>query len=208
MLQRVTDQQDPPRRRATYQDVIDAPEHMVAEIIDGELYTWPRPAPRHAVSATSIGGQLYAPYQIGQNGPGGWSILNEPELHFDEDVVVPDLAGWRDTRLPTIPETPYFTLAPDWLCEVLSPSTARIDRGRKLAIYARERVTHVWLVDSLVKTLEVLVLGVNGWTVRAVHHGDDRIRAVPFDAIELDLSALWRKTTNAATTDARPDTTR
>jgi Uma2 family endonuclease len=191
MLQHVTDQQDPPRRRATFQDVIDAPEHMVAEIIDGELYTWPRPAPRHSESASTLGARLIPAFRFGEGGPGGWWIHDEPELHFGEDVLVPDIAGWRRERLPALPKTAFFSVAPDWVCEVLSPSTARIDRTKKLDIYARERVAHVWLLDPLTRTLEVLRLDGSGWRVHAIHGASDRMRAVPFDAIEIRLTDLW-----------------
>jgi Uma2 family endonuclease len=121
-------------KRATYEDVLSAPENKVAEILDGELFLSPRPSPRHSVASSYLRGAL-VPFD-GQEGPGGWWILFEPELHFGEDVVVPDLGGWRRERLPAIPDTAFFSLAPDWVCEVLSPSTERIDRGRKLRIYA------------------------------------------------------------------------
>jgi Uma2 family endonuclease len=118
-------------------------------------------------------------------------LLNEPELHFGEDVLVPDIAGWRRERLPMVPATAYLTLAPDWLCEVLSPSSETIDRRQKLAVYAREGVSHVWLVDPLLETLEVLRLESQRWSVRAKHEGRANVRAEPFDAIELELAALW-----------------
>ena len=107
------------------------------------------------------------------------------------DVVVPDIAGWRRERMPTIPSVAYFTLAPDWLCEVLSPSTKAIDRRKKLPIYAREGVGHVWLVDPLLQTLEVLRLESERWSLVAAHEADAKVRAEPFDAIELALRALW-----------------
>ena len=117
-------------RRATYQDVLDAPAHLVAEIIDGTLYTHPRPAPRHAVASTVLGGELGPPFHRGQGGPGGWWIIFEPELHLEEGILVPDLAGWRRERMPELPESAYFTLAPDWACEVLSASTRKLELGR------------------------------------------------------------------------------
>ena len=135
--QRSTTEQ--PMKRATYEDVLNAPENKVAEILDGELFLSPRPAPRHAAAASSLGGRVGGPFDGGIGGPGGWWILDEPELHFGEHVLVPDLAGWRRERMPAIPDVAFFTLAPDWVCEVLSPSTARIDRGEKLPIYARGR---------------------------------------------------------------------
>ncbi len=196
MLQRVADSKEP-RRRASYDDLIAVPEHLVAEIIDGELITSPRPASRHALAGSSLGDELVSPFQKARGGPGGWWILNEPELHFGVDVVVPDLAGWRHERMQNFPDVKFFTLAPDWVCEVLSPSTERIDRSKKLGIYARERVAHVWLLDPIDKTLEVFVLQRSEWVLRAVYSGHDKIRAVPFDAIEIELALLWGEASTA-----------
>lgn len=109
-------------KRATYEDVLQAPPNLVAEIINGRLQTHPRPAPRHAVAASSLGGELVNPFQQGRGGPGGWWILGEPELHLGEHVLVPDLAGWRRERMPRIPETAWLELPPDCVCEILSPS--------------------------------------------------------------------------------------
>ena len=183
-----------PRRKATYDDVLAAPEHQVAEILDGELFLSPRPAARHARASSILGGQLVDPFDRESGDPvrpGGWWILDEPEMHLGPDVVVPDIAGWRRERMARIPDAPWFDLAPDWLCEILSPSTAGIDRGRKLRIYAREGVRHVWLLDPLVRTLEVLVLEGSRWSIAAVHGGSDAVRAEPFAAIELELARLW-----------------
>jgi Uma2 family endonuclease len=197
------------RRRATYDDVLKAPEHLVAEIIDGELHTSPRPASPHALAASSLGDELISPFQKRRGGPGGWWILIEPELHLQSDVLVPDLAGWRVERMPEYPNTPFFKLAPDWLCEVLSPSTAYLDRTKKLGVYARERVPCVWLIDPINKTLEVLRLDGSTWIVHANYGAHDRIRAIPFDAIEIDLGYLWNKTPAppAAVTPEAPATT-
>src|SRR5436189_2682935 len=148
----------PTRRRATYDDLCRVPEHLVAEILDGELLVTPRPAPRHAQVGSALVTELHGAFGQGRGGPGGWWILYEPELHLGEDVVVPDIAGWRRERLPALPETAYFTIAPDWICEVVSPSTASLDRVKKLNVYARERVPHAWLVDPIGQTFEVLRL--------------------------------------------------
>jgi len=177
-------------KRATYEDVLSAPENKVAEILDGELFLSPRPAPRHSVACSELYGAL-VPFGDGHDGPGGWRILFEPELHFAEDVIVPDLAGWRRERMPAIPDTAFFTLVPDWVCELLSPSTERIDRGRKLRIYAEARVAHAWLVNPTERTLEVLRLRDGAWTIVAVCTGSDTVRVEPFDAIELPLGRLW-----------------
>jgi Uma2 family endonuclease len=124
-------------------------------------------------------------------GPGGWWILDEPELHLGEQVVVPDLAGWRRERVPAIPDEAFFTLAPDWVCEVLSPSTERIDRGRKLRIYAEAGVAHAWFVKPTDRTLEVFRLRDGAWTIVGVWEGAAVVRAEPFDAVALDLAPLW-----------------
>ena len=183
---------DPARRRATYQDVLDAPPHKVAEVIDGELFVHPRPAKPHTVAASALGEELGPPFKRGRGGPGGWILLDEPELHLGHDIVVPDLAGWRRERMPEVTTSePYFTLAPDWICEVSSPSTGKLDRARKLPIYAREGVSFAWLVDPLARLLEVFRRSPDGWTLLAAHVDDARVRAVPFDAIELDLAILW-----------------
>ena len=178
-------------KRATYEDVLNAPENKVAEILDGELFLSPRPAPRHAVASSRLGFLIGGPFDQGSGGPGGWWILDEPELHFAEQVVVPDLAGWRRERLPAMPEEAFFSLAPDWVCEVLSPSTGRIDRGRKLRVYAVAGVAHAWLVNPLERTLEVLRLRDGAWTIVAVCSDSDTVRIEPFEAIELELGRLW-----------------
>jgi Uma2 family endonuclease len=178
-------------RPATYDDLVAVPDHLVAEIIDGELWTSPRPAPRHATAHTSVGTLVVAPYDHGRGGPGGWRILFEPELHLERDVAVPDVAGWRRSRMPRLPQTAYFSLAPDWVCEVVSPSTAVLDRTKKLRVYAREGVGHCWMVDPIARTLEVLRLESGRWTIVAVHAGPEVVRAEPFDGVDLDLSLLW-----------------
>lgn len=184
---------DPAGKRASYEDVLAAPPHMVAEVIDGYLELQPRPAALHAAAATALGEELGPPFKRGRGGPGGWVILYEPELHLREDILVPDLAGWRRDRMPEIPDAAYFELAPDWVCEVLSPSTYAKDRGRKLPIYAREQVTHAWLIEPKAQLLEVLRLDGDSYRIAGTFHGEARVRAEPFDAIELDLSVLWAR---------------
>jgi len=184
---------DPARKRATYEDLVAAPAHLVAEIINGELVTSPRPASLHARAASNLGGELYNPFDRGRGGPGGWIILDEPELHLHESVLVPDLAGWRRERMPELPEGAAFELAPDWLCEVLSPSTAAIDRADKIPIYLREGVSFVWLVDPSTQTLEAFGREGTSYRLLGAWRGTARVRAQPFDAIELDLSALWAR---------------
>lgn len=175
---------------ATYADIVALPEHVVGEIIDGELFVSPRSGPRQANAKSSLLGLLVPPFQFGDLGPGGWSIMLEPEVHLGDDIVVPDLAGWQRERLPHVPDEAFFSLAPDWVCEVLSPSTARLDRTKKVPVYARAGVRHAWLVDPVAQTLEIYRLESEHWVVAATHGGDERVAAVPFEAIALDLSRL------------------
>lgn len=181
------------KKNATYEDLCAVPEHFVAEIIGGELYANPRPASPHGFAGSVLGAKLMNPFQFGENGPGGWWFINEPELHFGADVLVPDIAAWRRERMPVVPSVAYFTLSPDWVCEVISPSTESIDRKKKQSIYARESVNHLWFVDPLKQTLEVFRLASARWTLLAVPEGDEARRLEPFDAIEFPLGALWSR---------------
>lgn len=179
---------------ATYADLQALPPHVVGEIVDGRLYVSPRPGLGHANVASALGEELGPPFRRGRGGPGGWVILDEPELHLARDVVVPDLAGWRRARMPEVPvEDAFTTLAPDWACEVLSRSTAGFDRGHKLAVYAREQVAHVWLIDPAAATLEVLRLDGPTYRVVLVATGDAAVAAEPFDAVALSLATLWAR---------------
>ena len=179
------------RRRATYQDVLDAPAHQVAEIVDGTLHTHPRPAMLHARAKSVLGWTLGGPFDHDAGGKGGWWIIDEPELHFGEDILVPDLAGWRRERMPEYPETAYVTLAPDWVCEVLSASIRRLDLQSKRPIYAREEVRHLWLVDPTDRTLEAFEFREGEWVLIAAAKDDDPISVRPFDAITFSLGDLW-----------------
>ena len=181
----------PLKKGATYADLYAVPDNFVAEILGGELYASPRPASPHSRAAGTLFRTLGGPFEDSKNGPGGWWFIVEPELHFGPDVVVPDIAGWRHQRMPTVPNVAYFTLAPDWLCEVLSPFTKAIDRRKKLPIYAGAGVETVWLVDPLQQTLEVFRLESERWSLVATHAADAKVRAEPFDAIELALRTLW-----------------
>ena len=179
------------RRPATYQDVLDAPPHMVAELVRGALYLHPRPASPHARASSALGGELFGPFDRGRGGPGGWWMLDEPELHFEADVLVPDLAGWRRERMPSFPNVPWFDLVPDWVCEVLSPGTRRLDLGEKRDIYGRSGVGHLWPIDPRARTLEVFALKDGAWTLVATRTEDDEVRMPPFEAVAFPLSALW-----------------
>ncbi len=179
------------RKPATYADLEALPPNKVGELIAGELYASPRPASPHATAAFILAVELGGPFHRGRGGPGGWVLLGEPELHLGEDVLVPDLAGWRRERMPHIPRVPFFTLAPDWVCEVRSPSTATLDRKVKVPVYARAGVRHVWLLDPDARSLEVLRLEGGQYTLHAVHEDVAHVRAEPFEALELELAALW-----------------
>jgi len=179
------------RRPATYQDVLDAPEHMVAELIRGALHLQPRPAPRHARSSSVLGIEVGGPFDRGRGGPGGWWILDEPELHLGEDVVVPDLAGWRRERMPALPDAAWFELAPDWVCEVLSPGTRRLDLTDKRDIYGASGVGHLWLIDPIDRTLEAFERRDGAWVLIAAIAGEAEVRIPPFDAVTFPLGALW-----------------
>lgn len=181
----------PARPPATYQDVLDAPEHMVAELIEGALHLHPRPALRHAHAGSVLGGEIGGPFHRGRGGPGGWWILFEPELHLGPDVLVPDIAGWRRERMPLFPDAAWTDLAPDWVCEILSPGTRRIDLTDKRRLYAAAGVAHLWLVDPLARTLEAFELRDGAWTLISALKDDEDVRVPPFDAIAFPLDALW-----------------
>lgn len=181
----------PAKRRATYEDLLAVADHLVAEIINGALNTSPHPAARHAWASSALGGELHGPFMRGKGGPGGWIILDEPELHLEADILVPDLAGWRRERMSALPEAAAFNVAPNWVCEVLSPSTAATDRAEKMPIYAREHVTNLWLVDPIARMLEAYRLDDNRWMLLGTWRDDGKVRAEPFAEFELDLEGLW-----------------
>jgi len=177
---------------ATYDDLVRLPEHVVGEIVDSELVVSPRPAPRHALASSALGGEVIGPFGRGNlGGPGGWLILFEPELHLGQQVLVPDLSGWRIERMPTLPDTAWFTVAPDWVCEVLSPSTAILDRTRKSAIYREQGVQWLWFVDPAAHTIEVLKRTDEHWILAGSYGGDTQVPIPPFEAVSINLAALW-----------------
>lgn len=179
------------REHATYEDLLDVPDNMVAELIEGELFASPRPAGPHTNASSALGAFVMPPFQFGRGGPGGWWILDEPEVHLGRNVVVPDLGGWRRQRMPEIPQNHVFSIVPDWICEVVSPSSGRLDRMKKMPIYAREGVAHAWIVDPLQQTLEVFRAEGNGWHQVVVHGENEVVRVPPFEEIEIDLTLLW-----------------
>ena len=178
-------------RRATYQDVLAALPHQVAEILDGTLHTHPRPAMRHAWASTGLGEMLGPPFNRGRGGPGGWWIVFEPELHLGEDILVPDLAGWRRARMPEYPDAAYCTVSPDWVCEVLSPATRALDQGKKRTSYAGEGVGYLWYVDPDVRTLEAFALRAGRWALLETLTGEAAVSLPPFEAISFSLGDLW-----------------
>ena len=178
-------------RRATYQDVLDTPPHKVAEVVDGTLYIFDRPAAPHARASTVLGSKISHSFDHGRGGPGGWWIFDEPQLHLGEDIVVPDIAGWRRERMPVFPDVAYFTLAPDWVCEVLSPSTRKLDLGDKSAVYARAGVSYIGFVDPIARSLEAKVLRGGKWVEIAKLHDDATVSLPPFEAISFSLGDLW-----------------
>jgi len=183
---------DPAHRPARYEDLLALPENLVGEILGGELHAHPRPAPRHALAYSVLGYLIGGPFGGGVGGPGGWWIIDEPKVHLGSDVIVPDIAGWGRERLPGLPETAWFDLAPDWVCEILSPSTARTDRAVKLPIYAREGVGYVWLVDPDARTLEVYGRQPDGhWLLLSILKESERVCQPPFESVEFTLDKLW-----------------
>jgi Uma2 family endonuclease len=185
----------PAKRKATYQDVLDAPPERVAEILGDDLYLSPRPAPRHSAAAGALYYELAGPFRFGRLGPGGWMLLEEPELHLEGRgrPIVPDIAGWRRERMPVLPETPAIALAPDWVCEVLSPSTEAIDRNLKVPIYARAGVAHLWLVDPARRRAESYTRSGDDWRQAGAWSDEASVHIEPFAAVAIDLSLLWSR---------------
>jgi Uma2 family endonuclease len=184
----------PGKRPANYQDLLVAPDHLVAEIVDDELVTSPRPATRHAAAASSLGADLHTSFgRSGGPGPGGWVLLDEPELHLVGQILVPDLADWRRARMPEVPDVAFFELVPDWICEVIPPTTAALDRTRKAHHYCCAEVGHLWFVDPELRTLDVFRLEAGAWRLMISAAGDVKVLAEPFDEIELELAGLWAR---------------
>ncbi len=176
---------------ATYADLEKVPPHLVAEIIHGVLETHPRPVPRHGLAANALGFEVTGPFQRGRGGPGGWVFIVEPELHLGENVLVPDIAGWRLERMPRTPEKVGITIAPDWACEILSPSTARLDQGPKRQIYADHGVGHLWMLDPATRVLDAYQLVGGKWLLLGTATGSDDVSFAPFDAISFSLDVLF-----------------
>jgi Uma2 family endonuclease len=180
----------PLKTGATYEDLCAVDELLIAELIDGDLYASARPPILYVHAASALLWRIGAAVDRGREDPGAWLVLHKPEIHLRDDAIVPDMAAWRCARIPEkMPD--YFDFAPDWLCEVLAPNTEALDRTKKLAVYAREGVSHAWLLNPAIQTLEVLRLESQRWSLIAAHEGSARVRAEPFTDIELDLAGLW-----------------
>lgn len=183
------------RPAVSYQDVLDAPDGQVAQIVNGVFYLQAQPAPPHNAVERGLLAALIPAFERGRGGPGGWWIIPEPELHFgnrDYRTLVPDLAGWCRDRLPEFPASwAELKVTPDWVCEILSPSTARLDRIEKMPVYAEQGIRHLWLIDPAAKTLEVFELTDGRWTMIAARGGDEAVSEAPFDAVPLVMGDLW-----------------
>ncbi|MHC1727216.1 MAG: Uma2 family endonuclease [Syntrophobacteraceae bacterium] len=183
---------EPAVKKAVYEDLNGIPENMTGEIINGELIVTPRPSRRHVYTASTLDKKIGYPYQLGGgDGPGGWIILVEPEVKLGENIVVPDLGGWKRERFPQSGEANWLSIAPDWACEVLSPGTLRLDRVKKMPLYGQYGVPYFWLIDPVARTLEVFRLESGRWSLLGAFSDDDKVRAEPFQEIEIELSILW-----------------
>jgi len=178
-------------RTVSYKDIVALPDHLIGELINGQLIVSPRPTPRHARAAGALFGRLSRWFDDGDGGPGGWWIVFEPEIHLEDEILVPDIAGWRREHMPIWPDTSYFDVTPDWVCEVTSPTRPRFDRLKKLPVYAHHRVEYAWIVDPVEQSLEVYRRSNELYALIDVFGNDEVIRAEPFDAVELPLSHLW-----------------
>ena len=179
------------KKKATYEDFCSVSENMIGEIIDGELIVTPRPTRKHGYAATTLVEEVGPPYHRGLGGPGGWIFIVEPEITFGEHTMVPDVAGWKAERFLWEEDQNPISVAPDWVCEVLSQGTFRLDRVKKMAKYAEHNVSHLWLIDPEHTTLEVYRLESGRWLLLGTFDGAEKVRVEPFQEIEIDLADLW-----------------
>jgi Uma2 family endonuclease len=182
---------EPAKKEAVYDDLHEIPENLIGEIIAGELIVAPRLSPRHSHAVSVLDTHIGPPYRFGEGGPGDWITLFEPEIALGEHLLVPDLAGWKRERLKQPPDTNFIATTPDWICEVLSPATFRTDRIKKMPLYAQFAVPFLWLLDPLARTLEVFRLESGRWSLVSTHADDDRVRAEPFQDLEIPLARFW-----------------
>jgi len=180
------------KKKATYEDLYEVPENMTGEIIDGELIVTPRPSRRHTRTTSVLGYKIGPPYDFGEGGgPGGWIFIDEPEIGLGGHIMVPDLAGWKRERFPVEEDHNWISVAPDWVCEVLSPNTFRTDKVIKMPIYAHHGVGHIWLIDPVVMTMDIFRLEGGRWVLMGSFTENDKVRAEPFQEIEINLEDLW-----------------
>jgi Uma2 family endonuclease len=178
-------------KKASYEDLYSIPENMTGEILDGELIVTPRPSRSHMYALSTLDREIGPPYGLGRGGPGGWIILVEPEIMLGENTLIPDLGGWRKERFPFREEHNWISVAPNWVCEILSPRTVQVDKIRKMPLYARHGVGHIWLLDPGARTMDVFALESGRWVLLGSHAEDDKVRAEPFPEIEFNLGGLW-----------------
>ncbi len=179
------------KKTATYDDLHNIPENSVGQLIDGELFVTPRPSRKHIYTASTLDMRIGTPFQFGEGGPGGWVILVEPEIALGDNILVPDLAGWKKEHFPVSEETNWISVVPAWVCEILSPGTIRTDKARKMPLYAQHGISHLWIIDPIARTLDVFQLESGRWIVMGTFLEDDKVRAEPFHEIEIDLGNLW-----------------
>ncbi len=183
---------NPAKKPATNDDLYNIPENMIGEIINGELIVTPRPSRRHTLAASRLGSELIPPYDFGRGGgPGGWIIIIEPEIRLGDDTMVPDLAGWKRERFPIEEDHNWISVAPDWVCEILSPNTLRTDKIIKMPIYAHHGVGHIWLIDPVATTMDAFRLESDRWSLLASFSENDKVRVEPFQEIEINLGDMW-----------------
>lgn len=184
----------PQRKLATYADLLALPEDVRGEVLAGELTLSPAPLPRHSKAQGSARRFLGGPFDDddGRGGPGGWWIFVEVDVALGpHDIVRPDLVGWRRERLPQPGTMRPIQVAPDWVCEVLSPSTAARDRVAKRRLYAQAGIPYYWLIDPELRLLEALALREGVWVELGVFDETASARIAPFDAVELEIGRLF-----------------
>ncbi|MDR3569051.1 MAG: Uma2 family endonuclease [Syntrophobacteraceae bacterium] len=190
---------EPAKKPATYEDLYDVPENLIGEIVNGELTVPPRPTRKHGYAATALIEEVGPPYHRGRGGPGGWSFIAEPEVIFGEDIMAPDVAGWKAQRFLWEEDRNPVSVAPDWVCEVLSPKTVRNDKVRKMPVYARHGVGHIWLIDPAAMTMDAFRLESGRWLLLASFSENDKARVEPFQEIEINLAYLWAESSQPPT---------
>lgn len=183
---------DPARKAPTLADLEALPPDIKGEIIEGVLYTMTRPRGRHQRTSLAIGGDLRDPFDRGRGGPGGWWIIPEPGIELpNTPEIAPDLAGWRRERLPVVPDDAAIHVVPDWVCEILSPTTRRHNLLVKKPFYAKVGVAHHWLIDLPARTLTVYRLESGRWLELGVYGDEHEARVEPFAEIALDIASWW-----------------